>query len=119
VGLFDVTTTALDVALRGAELRQTALSNNLANVNTPGFKRSDVTFEDALASALSGTQDDVASVEPSIVAGTGTAMRADGNNVDADSEAASLAQTQIVFDSLMAIDSKRLRSLSSLITSAR
>ncbi len=42
MGLFDVTSSALEVAIRGTEQRQTVLANNLANVNTPGFKRSDV-----------------------------------------------------------------------------
>ena len=38
MGLFDVTSSALEVALRGTEQRQTVLSNNLANVNTPGLQ---------------------------------------------------------------------------------
>jgi flagellar basal-body rod protein FlgB len=57
VDLFDVTSAALEVAARGAERRQAVLADNLANVNTPGFKRSDVSFEDSLAGALrSGSQ---------------------------------------------------------------
>jgi flagellar basal-body rod protein FlgB len=50
--LFDVTEKALEVALHGSELRQQVISNNLANVNTPGFKRSDVEFTQQLAEAL-------------------------------------------------------------------
>ena len=50
--LFDVTERALEVGLHGTELRQQVIANNLANVNTPGFKRSDVEFQRQLAEAL-------------------------------------------------------------------
>src|SRR5262245_45391161 len=97
MGLFDVTSASLEVALRGAEQRQSAISNNIANVNTPGFKRSDVTFEQALASAIAETGANEASVRqvaPTTVADSASSMRADGNNVDIDRESAALAQTQ-------------------------
>ena len=64
--LFDVTQKSLEVALHGTELRQQVVANNLANVNTPGFKRSDVEFGPALAEALqfSGTNSAVGGVSP-------------------------------------------------------
>ena len=52
MSLFDVTSSALEIAIKGTEARQSVLANNLANVNTPNFKRSDVSFQGALASAL-------------------------------------------------------------------
>ena len=36
----------LEQALDGLSLRHRVLANNYANVNTPGFKRSDVNFQD-------------------------------------------------------------------------
>jgi flagellar basal-body rod protein FlgB len=123
MGLFDVTSAALEVAMRGSEMRQAALSNNIANVNTPGYKRSDVSFEDSLASALgsggAGAEADVSAVSPSSVTDGSTSMRNDGNNVDIDLESTKLAQTQLLFQTAMAIDTKRLHTLSQLITSAR
>jgi flagellar basal-body rod protein FlgB len=121
VGLFDVTSSALEVAIRGTEQRQTVLANNLANVNTPGFKRSDVSFQGALADALQSSGGD-----PSVVDATpfqtttdsSTSMRADGNNVDVDSESANLAKNQLLFDSVMAIDTKRLHTMDTAITGA-
>jgi flagellar basal-body rod protein FlgB len=119
-GLFDVTNAALDVALKGAEQRQSVLSNNLANVNVPGFKPQDVSFQDQLASALSSTSDagQISQVTPRTSTDT-HAMRADGNGVDVDRESANLAENQILFDTMMAIQTKKLHSLSSLITGAR
>ena len=119
-GLFDVTNAALEVALKGAEQRQAVLSNNMANVNVPGFKPSEVSFQDQLANALQSSNDPstVAQVSPQISTDT-TVMRADGNGVDVDRESAKLAENQILFDTMMAIQTKKLHSLSSLITGAR
>ena len=122
MGLFDVTSAALDVAIRGTEQRQTVLSNNLANVNTPGFKRSDVSFQGALASALSSSNgDDTASIEDTpftTSTDSSTSMRADGNNVDVDQESANLSENQLLFDSVMAIQTKRLHTMDTAITGA-
>jgi flagellar basal-body rod protein FlgB len=119
-GLFDVTNAALDVALRGAEQRQAVLSNNLANVNVPGFKPQDVSFQSQLASALASSNDPASISQVTPRTSTDThAMRADGNGVDVDRESANLAENQILFDTMMAIQTKKLHSLSSLITGAR
>jgi flagellar basal-body rod protein FlgB len=121
MGLFDVTSAALDVAIRGTEQRQTVLANNLANVNTPNFKRSDVSFQGALADALSSSNGDPASVEDTQFTTTtdsSTSMRADGNNVDVDQESANLSENQLLFDSVMAIQTKRLHTMDSAITGA-
>jgi flagellar basal-body rod protein FlgB len=122
MGLFDVTSAALDVAIRGTEQRQTVLSNNLANVNTPGFKRSDVSFQGALADALSSSNGvDTSAVESTpftTSTDSSTSMRADGNNVDVDQESANLSENQLLFDSVMAIQTKRLHTMDSAITGA-
>jgi flagellar basal-body rod protein FlgB len=122
MGLFDVTSAALDVAIRGTEQRQTVLSNNLANVNTPGFKRSDVSFQGALADALSSSNgDDTSAVEATpftTSTDSSTSMRADGNNVDVDQESANLSENQLLFDSVMAIQTKRLHTMDTAITGA-
>jgi flagellar basal-body rod protein FlgB len=121
MGLFDVTSSALEVAIRGTEARQTVLANNLANVNTPGYKRSDVSFQGALASALESANGNPASVDDTGLTTTtdsSTSMRADGNNVDADVESANLSKNQLLFDSVMAIDTKRLHTMDSAITGA-
>ena len=121
MGLFDVTSSALEVAIRGTEQRQTVLANNLANVNTPGFKRSDVSFQGALADALQSSGGDTSVVDAtpfSTTTDSSTSMRADGNNVDVDTESANLAKNQLLFDSVMAIDTKRLHTMDTAITGA-
>ena len=120
--LFDVTQRSLEVALHGSELRQSVIANNIANVNTPGFKRSDVSFGPELANALEfgdGDASDVAGVDPTVAMAGGTTMRVDGNNVDIDRESNNLAQTQLHFSALMAVVTKNLSTMSQIITSAR
>lgn len=42
--------------MRGAWMRQTALTNNIANAETPGYSREEVNFESALQSAVGAGQ---------------------------------------------------------------
>src|SRR5690242_17858413 len=52
VTLIDNTQLGLERAISGASLRQSVLANNLANAETPGYRRMDVDFHDALAQAM-------------------------------------------------------------------
>jgi len=70
--------------INATDLRQRVISNNLANVNTPNYRRMDVDFETQLAQELSGRSHTAAS--PEVVQTTGLTARADGNNVDVDKE---------------------------------
>lgn len=115
MGLFDVTQAALEKALEGSALRQRALANNLANANTAGFKRSDVDFQSALDSALSGgPQVQSAQVESTrfaVATDTSSSARADGNNVDVDTEMADLSENSVTYQALVAVAKARLHML--------
>ena len=120
MGLFDVTQLALERALSGAALRQQLLSNNIANANTPGFKRSDVDFHGTLQNVLDSGGSDAAvqdvSFSPVVDQSVG---RADGNNVDMDAEMASLSENSIDYQTLVAVAKARLRMLDNVIGSSR
>ncbi|MDT8901285.1 flagellar basal body rod protein FlgB [Anaeroselena agilis] len=104
----------LERALGAAALRHKVVANNIANVNTPGFKRSDVVFEDKLAEAMSGGKLPLARTHakhlagrqggdvsaPSVVTDTRTTMRTDGNNVDIDAEMANVAKNSIYYNAV-------------------
>ncbi len=117
MGSFDVTQALLERALSGAALRQTALANNIANANTAGFKRSDVDFASALASALddgaSKQQLDAVDFAP-VVDGTGG--RADGNNVDIDREMELLAEANLTYSALTQVMAARIGVLKNVIS---
>jgi flagellar basal-body rod protein FlgB len=90
--LFDTTQLALERAIEGAGKRHQALAANLANANTPGYRRVDVDFHGTLAAAIEGGPDALRNLSitaaPDASAG---AVRADGSTVDVDSESAKLA----------------------------
>jgi flagellar basal-body rod protein FlgB len=122
--LFDATSAALDRALGAAGLRQQVLANNLSNVNTPGFKRSDVDFEGALAKAMDGAKnsDDTSPFDdltPAVATDDASTMRADGNNVDVDREMAGLAENNVKYNALVQIASKRMKMLEMIVSDGR
>jgi flagellar basal-body rod protein FlgB len=113
MGLFDLTDLVLQRGLQGAGLRQQLLSNNLANANTAGFKRSDVDFESSLSAALA-SQDPGHAVEDAAFqpqTDTTSSMSADGNNVDVDQELSSLTQNAVQYQALAAVERSRLQML--------
>lgn len=116
----------LDKAADASWLRNDAISNNLANVDTPGYKRQDVDFESQLAQALKRsrykTMDakvaDVKTNRLSPVTYTdyaGFSYRLDGNNVDVDTEGAYLAKNQIVYQGLVQSISQEFKNLQSVM----
>ena len=93
-------------------VRQQVLMNNLANVSTPDFKRSDITFEKYLKMELSTdgrlSMDkaiagvDLENLKASVyVDQSELSYRLDGNNVDVDTESSNLAQNQIRYMTLL------------------
>jgi flagellar basal-body rod protein FlgB len=103
MNLFDTTQSALGRALQGTNARQTALAENLANANTPGYRRQDVDFQGALRSALAEGQKAVEAAPLTPVTDMGSPLRADGSNVDVERENASIARVGLEHDALTSI----------------
>jgi flagellar basal-body rod protein FlgB len=105
----DVTMVALHSALRGLSARQRVISDNVANIQTPGFLAGRVQFEDALRDAVASSSGDLrapASVAPS-VARSLEPTRTDGNNVNLDTETISGIDTNLRYQlALEAMDGK-------------
>jgi flagellar basal-body rod protein FlgB len=118
VDLFDTTELTLTAAMRGATARQSALSDNLANVDTPGYVRKDVDFHSTLQAALSGASSPGAAssldgTSFSATPDTSGAMRVDGNSVDVDKESSELAQNALEYQSLEQVARSRIEILQS------
>lgn len=100
-----VSTSLLQKGLDGTWARQNATLNNIANYETPGYKRQFVTFEEELREATFSRQDQTFQQRVSNIkntaAFTGTddtlTLRADGNNVDIEEENIELARAQLQF----------------------
>ena len=98
--LFDTVHVALERAIQGAGMRQQALAANLANVNTPGYRRQDVDFHSALQAAMPAGRDAIAATPIAPTVDGAAPMRADGNSVDVDHESANLAQNALEYQAL-------------------
>lgn len=102
----------LSKAADAAWTRNEILSNNLANGDTPGYKRKDVTFESYLFEELaSGSNSslrkkvddvDLGNLDAKVYTDYSTlSYRLDGNNVDIDTENVELASNQIKYNALL------------------
>jgi flagellar basal-body rod protein FlgB len=113
--LFDTTQTGLERALSGSSLRQQAIAQNLANVNTPGYRRQDVDFASALHAAWDQGTPKVESVDPTVQTDQSAVMRADGSSVDIDTEAAAQAKNGLQYEAISAVIKSRTSILRSAI----
>ncbi|MCX7773700.1 MAG: flagellar basal body rod protein FlgB [Clostridia bacterium] len=115
----------LEKALDASWLRNEVISQNIANVDTPGYKRKTVRFEEYLDSemktgkfdkGLSRFQDSGIQIseEPS-----STAYRSDGNNVDIENEMAQLAANSLRYNTLIQKMNGDFQRLSSVIKGGR
>jgi len=115
--LFDTTQLALERTIQGASQRHSALANNLANAETPGYQRMDVDFHGVLGQALAGADGSAArervehSAFATAVDTSVGATRADGSTVDADREAAMLAENALDHQTAVQVARARIQML--------
>jgi len=82
--------------MRGAWMRQTLISNNIANANTPGYQRETLNFQGALRSALAdGESPTQVAMNPEVQAGS---AGPEGNGVSIDQESALLAENGLEYE---------------------
>lgn len=120
----------LDKAADGSWLRNEAIANNIANVDTPNYKRRDVSFENELKAALQGADTEtldgkvadlnshnkLSYINPrTYVDVPQFSYRLDGNNVDIDNENVELASNQIKYNALIQSLDSEFRNIKSVI----
>lgn len=120
---------AAKYALDGLSFRQELIGQNLSNVDTPGYKSQNVTFEQALNRALNHNRSvtlntthvghmpvgkQVAAYQ--IMERTGGSSRADGNNVDIDVEMVSMTETNLRFQAMSTFVNRKYRLFKDIST---
>ncbi|RPD35870.1 flagellar basal-body rod protein FlgB [Petrotoga sp. HWH.PT.55.6.1] len=96
-------------------LRQNVISQNIANYETPGYKRKYVDFENELQKALSEDSAltlkvnrdqhinntlSLGKIQPNIQIDNSKSLRDDGNNVDPDMELVRMTQNTLKYNTL-------------------
>ncbi len=101
----DATMTALHAALTGLQQRAEVTADNIANVDTPGFLASRVSFESALRDELAGGQTPTVAQSP--VSQSLDPTNTTGNNVNLDTETTIATETGLRYQlALNALDGK-------------
>ncbi|WP_304941992.1 flagellar basal body rod protein FlgB [Vallitalea guaymasensis] len=96
----------LGKSLNASLMRHNVISDNIANEDTPGYKRKDVKFEGLLQEALLSNNKlsniDTNALTPQVVVDkSNLSYRLDGNNVNIDTEMTELTKNQIKFNVLV------------------
>ena len=113
--LFDTKTTlTAEASLDSLWMKTQVIANNLANVDTPGFKASNVTLEQSLRNAEvevpnkeghavsgGGRRDGGSGWQARVTTDDATSVRVDGNNVQLEKEQAELWKTYAQYSYLL------------------
>lgn len=119
--LFGAHINRLDRSMDRAAQRQAMLMENLANVNTPNYKRQDMDFNIALQDEI----DRQNGVDRSQLArgggsvGNASSLRSDGNNVDLEFEVLSITETEQRYELLTDMTGKYFQGLKNAIREGR
>ena len=107
----DVNFKVIGKMLDGCAARHKVIAGNLANVETPGYRRLEVRFEDQLAKAIGDDAGaaELDAVQPETVAGQGV-TRPDGNNVDFGTELGDMTKNSLVFETFAELAAARVRA---------
>ncbi|MGE3269637.1 MAG: flagellar basal body rod protein FlgB [Chloroflexota bacterium] len=125
----------LKSALEGLTARERSIADNVANVDTPEFKATRVSFETALKQARGSVDSPLPMfkvengvdgpgavperIKPTTVLESSTTRRNDGNNVDIDAEMLELADTNTRFNALIQVMSSKLSGLRYVINDGK
>jgi flagellar basal-body rod protein FlgB len=94
--LDDVSIDALQSAMRGLSARQRAISDDIANVNTPFYQAKDVGFEADLQRALDDGEDPLGVTPTTTLSSAPAGLN--GNNVDLTAETTTSVKTELAYE---------------------
>jgi len=106
----------LEAGLNAESARQRAIANNIANMNTPGYRRSDVRFEELLAKAIESE----GTIEPSkleveFYQPKTTRLKVNGNDVALDMEVGEMVKNSLRYRTYILLLKKKYRQIEAAI----
>lgn len=118
----------LDKAADAANLRNELLTNNIANVSTPNYKRKDLDFESVLQGELAGEKNlskavkkanqNLETLDAQVYTDNASlSYRLDGNNVDINTEEARLAENRIKYQALVDLMNQEFARYNTILSS--
>ena len=120
----DASSNLLEKMMNVSATKHKVIANNIANINTPGYKRMEVSFEDQLSRAIQDAPvGKLVNLQPKIVVskdkeGSGS-IRNDGNNVNIDSEITSLVRNTLSYNIYTQLLGKKMDMVKSAIDNSK
>lgn len=105
----------LEAGIRAEGLRQQAIANNIANLNTPGYRRTDVNFEEVLSKALEKTDINTDKLDAEFVQPLETPINELGNDVAMDSEVGEMIKNSLRHKAYMLVLKKKYQQMDAAI----
>lgn len=118
--VIDKSSILLNKMLDITALKQRVIANNIANVNTPGYQRRDVSFDSELKESLRDSES-IEKVGLKVVIsndkGAEAALRKDKNTVNMDKEITELMKNTLSYNTYIELMSKKFRLIKDAISS--
>ncbi len=105
-------TQCLEAAMKGSSLRRAVIANNIANANTPGYRRRAVEFEKFLTKAMaSGEEVKAADITMKIFQPNNTSPDSTGNDVNWETEFGEMIKNDAMYKTYVRLLSKLYRQM--------
>jgi len=102
----------IEAGIRAEGIRQKAIANNVANLETPGYRRIDVKFEELLAKSLGSSGSvDLSELEPQIYRPKQTPVKSNGNDVSLENEVGAMIKNSLRYQTYIRLLNKRYRQI--------
>jgi flagellar basal-body rod protein FlgB len=102
----------LDAGIQAESLRQKAIANNIANLETPGYRRLDVKFEQLLAKALnSAGKVDLNEIKPELHQPMQSPVKSNGNDVSLEAEVGEMVKNNLRHETYIRLLVSKLKQI--------
>lgn len=102
----------IEAGIKAEALRQKAIANNVANLETPGYRRIDVKFEELLAKSLDSSGSvDLSKLEPQIYRPRQTPVNSNGNDVTLENEVGEMIKNSLRYTTFIRLLNKKYRAI--------
>lgn len=106
----------LDAGIRAENLRQKTIANNIANLETPNYKRIDVKFEEILSKSLNEDGSaEIGDLEPELYNPQNSPVKENGNNVSMETEIGQLVENSLKYKAYIRILNTKYQQIQSAI----
>jgi flagellar basal-body rod protein FlgB len=112
----DSVTDIIEAGIKAENLRQKTIANNIANLETPEYRRIDVRFEELLAKAMDSSGSfDLDDIEPEIYRPMQTPVKLNGNDVNLESEVGQMIKNSLRHTAFIRLLNKKYKQIEAAI----